>query len=209
MRQKILLSLEQGIQAIEQLKELAALDFIEQCAQILKECFESDGKVIIAGNGGSLCDAAHFAEELTGVFRKVRPALPAIVLNEPGHLSCVGNDLGYQQVFSRGIEAYGRAGDVFIGLTTSGRSINIINAFEKAKEKKMKTIAFLGKDGGNLKGVADLELIIKDFTTSDRIQEAHMTCMHVIIEIMEELLFYCKAACVEESSYSFSAYEAN
>lgn len=189
MKEKILISLNQSHEALNQLHCEDGLTFIENVATALKACFENGNKVIVAGNGGSLCDAAHFTEELTGVFRKVRPALPAIVLNEPGHLSCVGNDLGYDQVFSRGVEAFGKDGDLFIGLSTSGRSRNIILAFEAARQKQLKTIAFLGKDGGELKGFADLELIIQGFATSDRIQEAHMTAMHIIIEMMEDLLF--------------------
>ena len=167
-----------------------SLTFIEQVAQLLASCFKRDNKLIIAGNGGSLCDAAHFAEELTGFFRRARKALPAIALTDVGHLTCVGNDLGFEWVFARGVEAYGQPGDVFIGLTTSGNSLNIIHAFQVAREKGLHTIAFLGKGGGKLKGVADLELMIDGFATSDRIQEAHMAAIHVIIEQVEDLLFY-------------------
>ena len=145
--------------------------------------------MLIAGNGGSLCDASHFAEELTGIFRKKRRALPAIALSDPGHLTCVGNDLGFEHVFARSIEAYGKKEDLFIGLTTSGNSPNMILAFERAKELGLTTLAFLGKGGGELKGYADLELIIEGFETSDRIQEAHMTAIHIMIELIEELLF--------------------
>ena len=147
------------------------------------------GKIIIAGNGGSLCDASHFAEELTGFFRKYRAALPAIALSDAGHITCVGNDLGFDQIFARGVEAYGVSGDIFIGLTTSGNSANIINAFIAAKKLGLTTVSFLGKDGGKLKGVADYELIISDMVTSDRIQEAHMTAIHIIIELVENKLF--------------------
>lgn len=189
MKNKILYSLNQGQEALNQLKEPSALAFIEKSAHLLSHCFKMGSKVILAGNGGSLCDATHFAEELTGVFRVLRAALPAIVLSEPGHLTCVANDLGYEKIFSRGVEAFGQPGDIFIGLTTSGRSPNIISAFKKAKEKQLITLAFLGKDGGELKGFADEELIISGFTTSDRIQEAHMLAMHIIIEMIEELLF--------------------
>lgn len=127
---------------------------------------------------------------MTGIFRKKRRALPAIALNDPGHLTCIGNDLGFDVVFSRHIEALGVEGDCFVGLTTSGKSENIIQAFSTAKKKKLKTIAFLGKGGGQLKGVADLEWIVEGFSTSDRIQEAHMAAIHIIIEIVEEHLFY-------------------
>ena len=116
--------------------------------------------------------------------------LPAIALTEAGHLTCTGNDLGFDQVFARGIEAYGQPGDIFIGLTTSGNSPNMICAFQEAKQRELETIAFLGKGGGKLKGIADLELIIEGFATSDRIQEAHMAAVHLIIEQVENLLFY-------------------
>ena len=126
---------------------------------------------------------------MTGFFRAKRRALPAIALSDPGHLTCVSNDLSFAQVFARSIEAFGRPGDLFIGLTTSGNSANIIHAFAKAKELGLTTIAFLGKEGGQLKGVADLELIIRGFGHSDRIQEAHMTAIHLMIEQMENLMF--------------------
>lgn len=190
VKRKILQSVEEGIDAVRQLSSKESLEFIEKSAEALACCFRKKGKILIAGNGGSLCDASHFAEELTGFFRKKRRALPAIALGEPGHLTCVGNDIGFEHVFSRAIEAYGEEGDIFIGLTTSGNSPNLVNAFEQAKESGLKTIAFLGKGGGKLKGVADLELIIESFATSDRIQEAHMTAIHIVIEIMEEILFY-------------------
>ncbi len=172
-----------------QLQESNNLAFIEKAAIMIADTFRKGNKILIAGNGGSLCDAMHFAEELTGIFRNKRPALPAIALSDPGHLTCVGNDLGFESVFSRGVEAYGKEGDIFIGLTTSGNSVNINRAMEKAGMMKMKTIAFLGKGGGKLKGIADLEMIITDSLTSDRIQEAHMAAIHIIIEMVEYQLF--------------------
>ncbi|MCH9609166.1 MAG: Phosphoheptose isomerase [Chlamydiales bacterium] len=187
IRKKILQAVDEGVTAVASLKE--QVPFIETSAKMIASCFTQGGKLIIAGNGGSLCDAAHFAEELTGFFRKKRRALPAIVLNEPGHLTCVGNDAGFDEVFSRGVEAYGKEGDLFIGLTTSGKSMNLIRAFERARELNLKTVAFLGKGGGKLKGVADVELLIEGFETSDRIQEAHMTAIHIIIEMVEAHLF--------------------
>lgn len=189
MRQKLLHSVNESMQAVAQLSQPHALAFMEDTAALLADCFSEGNKVLIAGNGGSLCDAAHFAEELTGFFRGKRPALPAISLSEPGHITCVGNDLGFDHVFSRGVEALGKPHDVFVGLTTSGNSPNIVNAVAVAKSRGLKTITFLGKDGGKLKGVADLELIIDGFKTSDRIQEAHMAAIHMIIEQVENLLF--------------------
>lgn len=186
---QVLSSVLQSIQAIEKLTLPQNLQFIEQASLLIADCFSQGHKLILAGNGGSLCDAAHFAEELTGIFRSKRQALPAIALTEQGHLTCVGNDLGFEWVFARGVEAFGQPGDIFIGLTTSGKSPNIVRAFEAAKRQQLKTIAFLGKTGGVLKGVADLEIIIDGFETSDRIQEAHMAAIHIIIERVEEHLF--------------------
>ena len=180
---------DDAISAVQQLKSDQSLQFMMKSSEMIAETFNSGGKVIIAGNGGSLCDAMHFAEELTGFFREKRKALPAIALSEPGHITCTGNDLGFDYIFSRGVEAYGRPGDIFVGLTTSGNSPNIVNAIAQAKSQNLKTIAFLGKDGGKLKGEADVELIIGGFKTSDRIQEAHMAAIHLIIELVENRLF--------------------
>lgn len=182
-------SLDDAIVAIQQLKSNTNKLFIQQAAHMLASCFKRGNKLILAGNGGSLCDASHFAEELTGLFREKRRALAAIVLSEPGHLTCTANDIGFDWVFARGVEAFAKPGDVFVGLTTSGNSPNIVNAFKRAKELGLHTISFLGKEGGVLKGVADLELIINGFRYSDRIQEAHMTAIHIIIELMELELF--------------------
>lgn len=190
MQKKLLNAIDDCIRAVEQLKKPEALLFMQQVARALADCFARGNKVIIAGNGGSLCDAAHFAEELTGVFRKKRRALPAIALTEAGHLTCTANDIGFEWVFARGVEAYGQPGDIFVGLTTSGNSPNIIYAFQEAQVRGLQTVAFLGKGGGKLKGAANFELIIDGFTTSDRIQEAHMAVIHLIIEQVENLLFY-------------------
>ncbi|MCB1114255.1 MAG: SIS domain-containing protein [Chlamydiia bacterium] len=185
----ILQEVNRSVEAIEVLKQESNLQFIEDFARLLAETFKRGGKLIVAGNGGSLCDAMHFAEELTGYFRKKRKALPAIVLSEPGHMSCVGNDAGFDTVFSRGVEAFGKPEDLFCGLTTSGNSPNIVLAHEAAKKQGLKTVLFLGKGGGKLKGKADLELSINGFETSDRIQEAHMAAIHIVIQRMETLLF--------------------
>ncbi len=192
-------AIEDSIQVIQQLKEPKSLAFISQAAEMIATCYRQGKKLIIAGNGGSLCDANHFAEELTGQFRKPRAALPAIPLSEPGFITCTGNDMGFEWVFARGVAAYGQAGDIFVGLTTSGNSPNIIKAFEVAKQMKLKTIAFLGKGGGQLNGVADLELLIETFTTSDRIQEAHMTAIHILIEMVEKQLFYSEGSAYPRS----------
>lgn len=189
MQDQIIHSVEESVRALQKLREPKALVFMEKAAELLAETFSRGNKVILAGNGGSLCDASHFAEELTGFFRSHRRALPAISIAEPGHITCTGNDMGFEWIFARGVEAYGQEGDLFIGLTTSGNSPNIVKAFEAAQTLGLKTVAFLGKGGGKLKGVCDLELCIDGFSTSDRIQEAHMAAIHIIIEMMELRLF--------------------
>jgi len=189
MKSELIKSINDSIDAVAQLREPHAQTFIEEFALLLAECFRNGNKVLIAGNGGSLCDAMHFSEELTGFFRTSRAALPAIALSEPGHITCTANDLSFEWIFARGVQALGKPGDLFVGLTTSGNSPNIVKAVEVASQLGLKTVTFLGKDGGRLKGVADLELIIKGFKTSDRIQEAHMAAIHITIQLMEYYLF--------------------
>lgn len=193
MKNSILQSIHDGIRAIEFLKKPESLEFIQTSAEQIAACFRNGGKILIAGNGGSLCDAMHFAEELTGQFRSKRAALPAIALSDPGHLSCVANDMGFDSVFARGVEAFGKPEDIFIALTTSGNSANLIAAAEMAKTKGLFTIAFLGKTGGKMKGLCDLEWVVSGFTYSDRIQEAHMTAIHIMIEAVEKQLFYSES----------------
>jgi D-sedoheptulose 7-phosphate isomerase len=189
MKQAIASAVEEVIRAAQILKTPDALQFIEEAASMIAECFQRGGKLLIAGNGGSLCDAIHFAEEFTGQFRKLRPALPAIALADPGHLTCVANDMGFETVFARGVDAFGVKGDILIVLTTSGNSSNLTQAVMMAKKKGLQTIAFLGKTGGKTKGLSDLEWIVSGFPFSDRVQEAHMAAIHVIIEMVETLLY--------------------
>lgn len=196
IQSKILHSVEEAIRAATFLKHPKSLAFIEKAALMISRCFEQQGKLLIAGNGGSLCDAMHFAEELTGLFRNKRKALGAIALSDPGHLTCTANDLGFEQVFARAVEALGKPEDILIVLTTSGNSANLIHAVSRAKEQGLQTIAFLGKTGGGLKGQTDLEWIIEGFPYSDRIQEVHMAAIHIIIEIVEQHLFNHVAAAV-------------
>ena len=160
----------------------------EKIAQELASAYKNGKKSIIAGNGGSNCDAMHFAEEFTGRFRKDRRALPSISISDSSHITCVGNDYGFDFIFAKGVEAFGQEGDFFFGISTSGNSKNIIEAVKSAKEGNLKTVALLGKDGGKLKGVCDYEFIISG-ETSDRIQEVHMIILHIIIEGVERILF--------------------
>ncbi len=160
----------------------------EKIAHELAEIFKAGNKVMICGNGGSNCDALHFAEEFTGRFRKERRALPAIAISDSSHITCVGNDYGFDYIFSKGVEAYGKEGDMLIGISTSGNSGNVIKAMELAKSMGIKTVSLLGKDGGKLKGMCDYEFIIPG-ETSDRIQEIHMMILHIIIEGVERIMF--------------------
>ena len=160
----------------------------EKVAKELADVFTKGNKVLICGNGGSNCDALHFAEEFTGRFRGDRKALPAIAISDSSHITCIGNDYGFDYIFSRGVEAYGKEGDMFFGISTSGNSPNVIKAVEAAKKLGMKTCVLLGKDGGKLKGMCDYEFIIPG-KTSDRIQEIHMMILHIIIEGVERIMF--------------------
>jgi D-sedoheptulose 7-phosphate isomerase len=159
---------------------------IEAAAKMIADSFKQGGKVLSCGNGGSHCDAMHFAEELTGRYRENRPGYPGIAISDPSHLSCVSNDFGYDFVFSRYLEAVGRSGDVVFGLSTSGNSKNILIAMETAKAKGMKTIALTGKDGGKMAGVADIEIRVPHFGYADRIQEVHIKIIHIVIQLIEK-----------------------
>jgi len=166
----------------------AANVFIERVADELIRSFAAGNKAMICGNGGSACDAMHFAEELTGRFRKDRPPLPAIACTDVGHITCTANDFGFDHIFSRWVEALGRAGDVLIVLSTSGNSENIIRAVRAGAARGMRTVALLGKGGGRLRGVADYELSVPG-ETSDRIQELHMLILHTWVELAEKPMF--------------------
>ncbi len=162
---------------------------IEQAIEIMVETIKGRGKVISAGNGGSMCDAQHFAEELTGRYRGDRPACPAVAVCDPSHLTCVGNDYGFDYVFSRFVEGMGNPGDVFLGISTSGNSKNIIEACKAAKKRGMKSVCLLGKDGGALKELCDLPIIVPHQGFADRIQEVHTMVIHIMIRGIESELF--------------------
>lgn len=161
---------------------------IEEAASLMANAILSNRKIISCGNGGSHCDAMHFAEELTGRYRDNRRALPAIAISDVSHLSCVSNDFGYEYVFSRYIEGLGQEGDVLLGLSTSGNSANIIRAAEAAKEKGMKVVILSGKDGGKLAGVADVEIRVPHFGYADRIQEIHIKVIHIFMLLIERMV---------------------
>lgn len=158
---------------------------IEQAALLIRDAFQKGGKIIACGNGGSHCDAMHFAEELTGRFRGDRKPLPAIAISDPSHLSCVANDYGFELVFSRFVEALGKSQDILLAISTSGNSKNIIEACKKAKEIGMKVIALTGNDGGQLAYWADLEIRVPHHGYADRIQEIHIKIIHTLIQLIE------------------------
>ncbi|HAU5528354.1 TPA: D-sedoheptulose 7-phosphate isomerase [Proteus mirabilis] len=168
------------------LQDDANIEAIQKAAVLLTDSFKAGGKVLSCGNGGSHCDAMHFAEELTGRYRENRPGYPAIAISDVSHISCVSNDFGYEYVFSRYVEAVGKEGDVLLGISTSGNSGNIIKAISAAREKGMKVITLTGKDGGKMAGSADIEIRVPHFGYADRIQEIHIKVIHILIQLIEK-----------------------
>ena len=185
-QQQILSELQEARDVLDNfIKDEKNLKLIQEAALLIAESFKNGGKVLSCGNGGSHCDAMHFAEELTGRYRENRPAYPAIAISDVSHLSCVSNDFGYDYVFSRYIEGVGQKGDVLFGLSTSGNSKNVLNAIKAAKEKGMKVIAMTGKDGGQMAGLADVEIRVPHFRYADRIQEVHIKVIHILMMLIE------------------------
>lgn len=170
------------------LKDPRQLEKCEQFSQILIESFSRGGRLFTCGNGGSHCDAMHFAEEFTGRYRKDRKPLGALALGDASHVTCVSNDYGFEHIFSRQLEGLARKGDVLVGLSTSGNSANVVRAFETAKSLGITTVGLLGRDGGKLAAMADLPIVIPA-QTSDRIQEMHIKLIHTVIESVERVLF--------------------
>lgn len=187
MKELILAELNEAAKVLETfIADRANIEAIEAAAQLIADSFKQGGKVLSCGNGGSHCDAMHFAEELTGRYRENRPAYPAIAISDPSHISCVSNDYGYEYVFSRYIEGLGNQGDVLFGISTSGNSGNVIKAVEAAKAKGMKVVLLTGKDGGQMAGVADVEIRVPHFGFADRIQEIHIKVIHILIQLIEK-----------------------
>ncbi len=162
------------------------LENVEAAAQLMAAALLDEKKIIACGNGGSHCDAMHFAEELSGRYRQNRRALAAIAISDPSHITCVGNDYGYDFVFSRFVEGLGNHGDVLLGISTSGNSANVIKAVEAARTRGMKVVLLTGKDGGKLAGLADVEIRVSHFGYADRIQEIHIKVIHTLIMCIEK-----------------------
>ena len=161
---------------------------IAETAEMMRDVFEREGRIFSCGNGGSLCDAVHFAEECTGKFRSDRKPLPAIALGDAGHITCTANDFGFAEVFARSLLALGHPGDLLIVLSTSGNSENVVRAAVAAKSRGMRVFGLLGGDGGDLKQHCDICLIAPG-NTADRIQEIHIKVLHILIEHIERLMF--------------------
>jgi D-sedoheptulose 7-phosphate isomerase len=167
----------------------SAIAAIENASKMMVQAFTSGNKIISCGNGGSMSDAMHFAEELSGRFRNDRKSLAAIAISDPAFITCAANDYGFEHIFSRFIEGVGNTGDVLLAISTSGNSANIINAVKAAKEKQIKVIALTGKDGGALAAMADVEIRAPHSKYADRAQEIHIKVIHILIKNIEQELF--------------------
>jgi D-sedoheptulose 7-phosphate isomerase len=164
------------------------INAIEKASSLMASSVNNGGKIIACGNGGSMCDAMHFAEELTGKFRNERNPIPAIAISDPGFISCTANDYGYEKIFSRFIDAFGKHGDILLAISTSGNSANVISAAEAAKKNGMYVVALTGKDGGKMSGICDIEIRAPFSEYADRAQEIHIKVIHCMILLLEKLL---------------------
>lgn len=181
LKSEIKKQFEEAQLILSQFQNTENFEKIEAAIEMMCTALKAGNKIISCGNGGSMCDAMHFAEELSGRFRNNRRGLAAVSISDPSHISCVANDFGYDFVFSRYIEAIGQSGDVLLGISTSGSSKNVILAVEEAKKKRMKTLVLTGKDGGKLAGLADLEIRAPYSEFADRAQEIHIKIIHNFI----------------------------
>jgi D-sedoheptulose 7-phosphate isomerase len=171
------------------LADFETMNQIEKAGVLLADAFKNGGRAFSCGNGGSMCDAMHFAEELSGRFRSDRAALAAVAIGDSGHISCVSNDYGYEFIFSRYLEAHARAGDVLLAISTSGKSKNVLNAIQVAKKRGVKVIGLTGKRDCPLAEVSDVLLATPAGTYADRVQELHIKLIHIMIELVERQLF--------------------
>ena len=182
-------SLGDAAELLQWLRELEAREgIIAAAGDTLANCLTNGGRILSCGNGGSMCDAMHFAQELSGHFRGRRRALAAQAISDVSHLTCAANDEGFDSVFARGVEAWGKAGDALLALSTSGNSRNVIEAVRAARAIGMTTVGLLGRDGGQLRGLCDVAIVVPG-TTSDRIQEVHIKIVHLLIGLIEQRVF--------------------
>lgn len=191
MLEHVKASLAAAHEALQELRANdAALSAVVNAGELIGNVFKAGGRVYSCGNGGSMCDAMHFAEELSGRFRDDRPGLPAMAISDPSHLSCVGNDYGYDKVFSRFIEAHGKKGDALLAISTSGTSANVLKAAEVARTLGMKVISLTGRPGSKLGLLADVDVCTPVKTKyADRVQELHIKVIHTLIELCEMQMF--------------------
>ena len=189
MSQILLNNLQEAKTILDQfISNTHALENVHQAGMAMVNAIQNGGKIISCGNGGSMCDAMHFAEELSGKFREDRRALPALSISDASHMSCVGNDYGYNEVFARYLEALGQPNDVLLAISTSGNSTNVIRAMEVAKTKGIKIVALTGKDGGKMAALADIEVRAPYSKFADRAQEIHIKVIHALIQTIEHEL---------------------
>jgi D-sedoheptulose 7-phosphate isomerase len=171
------------------LADPACIDGVQKFVERAAATLQRGGLLMACGNGGSMCDAMHFAEEWTGRFRKDRAALPAIAFSDASQLTCIANDFGFDAVFARSVEAYGKPGDLLVAISTSGSSPNILAAIEAARKKGIATVGLLGKGGGKARALVDVPIVVPRAETSDRIQEVHIKVLHIAIEAVERRMF--------------------
>ena len=180
--------LDEATEVLKAFNTHSNITAIDDALQIMVEALKNGKKIISCGNGGSMCDAMHFAEELSGRFREDRKGLAAVSISDPSHISCVANDYGYEHVFSRYIEALGAKGDVLLGISTSGNSENVLLAVDTAQKKGMKTIGLTGKNGGKMAAQVDTEIRAPKTPYADRVQEIHIKVIHSLIDGIEKEL---------------------
>ena len=190
MKEELHPIVDKALEAIGSLKSENALVFMQDFVEKMECCFQKGAKIMACGNGGSFADCLHFAEELTGFFSKERRALPAMVLGEAAHISCVSNDKGFAFVFSRMVEAFAQENDLLLVLSTSGNSRNVLEAARVARDRGVFVIGLLGRDGGELLNLCDQSFVVPGVRTSDRIQEVHMTILHIAIGMLEKRMFF-------------------
>ena len=191
MNQRILSHFQEAMQTLQRfIEDAEQMNHIDRAAQAMLQAIKADGKILSCGNGGSHCDAMHFAEELTGRYRGNRPGIAAIAISDVSHISCVGNDYGYDQIFSRYVEAVGRKGDVLLAISSSGNSANVIKAIEAAKAKGITVVGLTGKDGGKMAGLVDIQIRAPHSEYADRAQEIHIKVIHSLIDSIEVGLDY-------------------
>ena len=191
MKEMIMRSLQEAQQALDLfINDPASAESIEYAAELMTVCLKNGGKILSCGNGGSLCDATHFAEELTGRYRDDRRPFPAMAINDPAYISCTANDFSYDAVFARSVEAFGKPGDVLLAISTSGNSANVVKAAETARSLGMKVVGLCAKGQSRLSEISDVCICAPRTAHSDRVQEIHIKVIHILIQLIESGLGY-------------------